>query len=142
MPEFLAHINHHFVYEKLRFLHFHERDLARSLLLFSPNNIPIDRRSTPLELNDDTCRILACSTYGHYQTPVSLTSSYQWVIQYCCLRDDQSPVSHKEILNLSSKAKNPFLFIANALRFQRLQNSGKLQSHRASSWKARSLFCS
>jgi len=115
------------------YLNFHERDLARSLLLFSTNDIGhaqnMDRSSTPLELTEETYRILACDAYGHYQTPVSLTSSYQWVIKHCCLRgDDQSPVSQTEIMNLAAEAKNPYQFIASALRFQRLQISGQLQS--------------
>jgi DNA-directed RNA polymerase len=66
---------------------------------------------------------MACATYSHFKTPSSMISSYKWVITHCCGVKKKHPISHKEIMKLAATAKNPFLFIVHALRFQRLYRS-------------------
>lgn len=52
-----------------------------------------------------------------------MISSYKWVVTHCCGEKDQPPISQTEIIQLAAEAKNPFLFIVHALRFQRLYKS-------------------
>jgi DNA-directed RNA polymerase len=115
------------------FQHFHERDLARSLILFSSQYTGLDnhvkRVSRDREVNQETLNILASATYAHYQTPVSLKSSYEWVLNNCDIRDgSKENVPHTELLNLAASAKNPFLFIASVLRFKRVLLSGDIKA--------------
>ncbi|XP_022870683.1 uncharacterized protein LOC111389928 [Olea europaea var. sylvestris] len=80
-------------------LHFHERDLARSMILFA------DRESSN-NMNETLTRFLQSMAF-HYQSFVSDDEAYKW--------------SHKYLLNLSSKnqiiedardARRPFQFLA------------------------------
>jgi len=113
-------------------LNFHERDLARSLLLFSSNKedqslgISIDSISDSLELSNETYRSLVCAAYAHYKSPTSITSSYQWLIQHCIRSEDHSSVTPTEIIDLASESKSPFLFIASVNRFLRQHLRGDL----------------
>jgi DNA-directed RNA polymerase len=108
------------------YLNFHERDLARSLLLFSSSEDKgqgISKKciSTSSDLSNETYRSLVCAAYAHYQTPTSVTSSYQWLNQHGFTSEEpSSAVSPATIIDLASKSLNPFLFIANVIRLKRL----------------------
>jgi len=108
------------------YLNFHERDLARSLLLFSYWEYPAleSEVKIPIELSDLRYRSLVCAAYAHYKTPTSVTESYEWLNQHGFTSSDPSAVSPGTIIDLASKSKNPFLFIAHVIRLKRLHIGG------------------
>ncbi|KAL0292111.1 UNVERIFIED_CONTAM: putative DNA-directed RNA polymerase [Sesamum calycinum] len=85
-------------------LHFHERDLARSLIVFAPN--PYDSYDSEI---DKRCRkILYCSAPFHYKSFQSYTESNEWY------NDNKSSfnTSDHSLIEFALHAKKPFQFIA------------------------------
>ncbi|KAK4412231.1 putative DNA-directed RNA polymerase [Sesamum alatum] len=92
-------------------LHFHERDLARSLIVFAPN--PYDSYDSEI---DKRCRkILYCSAPFHYKSFQSYTESNEWY------NDNKSSfnTSDHSLIEFALHAKKPFQFIANVLSLER-----------------------
>lgn len=81
-------------------LHFHERDLARSLILFADSN-----NSIPL-LEPET----VISTCYHYQSFISKSAAKDWGYEFLLNIDYNSPLS---LIDLTSGAKRPFQFLSN-----------------------------
>lgn len=87
-------------------LHFHERDIARSLIVFANNNY---------KSSSYNCRtVLISAAPFHYKSFVSITDSIQWYI------DNKSVfnTSDDSLIQFAQKAKNPFQFIANVLAIE------------------------
>ena len=61
-----------------------------------------------LSYSHPTMLFLACSAYANYKTPTSLTLSYDWVINTCCINPEtKEDVSTDQLMNLAAGAKTP-----------------------------------
>lgn len=93
-------------------LHFHERDLAKSLIFFSPGALEAE----PNESEEGKQRWqLACAAAFKYKKFSSLDKSYEWYMG--TIADD---ISDKSIINLAQQASDPFQFIAKVLSNERV----------------------
>ena len=82
-------------------LHFHERDLARSLILFAPSDI-----NSKNDFNDDHRRKLYAATAFLYQSFDSETSAIEWF-------EHEIDKIEENSFEFARKAKRPFQFLAN-----------------------------
>lgn len=95
-------------------LHFHERDLARSLIQFADdNNIPA--AGGPLTV---------LATCFHYQSFISKSAAVAWGNDILLHADTNSPIS---LINLASDAKRPFQFLSNMVIFEQSKDFDSLK---------------
>ena len=88
-------------------LHFHERDLARCLILFTNQNQKTS--------SEDCRRVLSTAAPFLYQSFSTTKESYQWY-------DNKRSIfntSDYSLIQFAQNAKNPFQFIANVLAIER-----------------------
>lgn len=97
-------------------LHFHERDIARSLIVFSKLN----GDSTLPKLNENSekekCReVLKSAVSFHYKSFSSIKEGSEWYSENRKLLN----TSDISLIQVAQKAKNPFQFIANVLAIEK-----------------------
>jgi len=84
-------------------LHFHERDLARSLIVFSAKSYKFNKS------DKDSLRFtLACAAAFKYKKFVSLDQAYSWYMQNI----SSILESDKSLINFALQASDPFQFLA------------------------------
>lgn len=83
-------------------LHFHERDLARSLILFA-NSKPPEESEKEQHLR---CAVAAASF--HYKGFTSVEEGVEWCVQNCSILSEN-------LLEFAQGAKRPFQFISNMM---------------------------
>ncbi|GLJ46000.1 hypothetical protein SUGI_0968820 [Cryptomeria japonica] len=100
-------------------LHFHKRDLARSLIIFSS-----DAQAPELTKHDEmSLRIqLACAAAFKYKKFSSLNNAYSWYIQ----NREQMIELDESLIHLALKASDPFQFIAKVLSNERVTNIDRI----------------
>ena len=87
-------------------LHFHERDLARSLIIFASDGAP-----EPPQCDGMFLRQLASAAVFKYKNFLSLENAYSWY------RENHQHMieSDKSLIHLALKASDPYQFIAKVL---------------------------
>lgn len=88
-------------------LHFHERDLARSLIVFSD----IPNENSQLDKKEDVHMVLTSAAAFHYKKFISYNDAHQWYL-------DQKRIfnsSEKSLIQLAVDASNPYQFISKVL---------------------------
>ena len=95
-------------------LHFHERDLAKSLILFASGDAPEQEQSPREELSQRVQ--LACAAAFKYKKFSSLNQSFRWYIQNC----EALIESDKSLINLARQASDPFQFLGKVLSNERV----------------------
>ena len=92
-------------------LHFHERDLARSLIIFASDA----RAPESPQCDEMFLRQLASAAAFKYQNFLSLEDAYSWYRE----NRQQMIESDKSLIHLALKASGPFQFIAKVLSNER-----------------------
>jgi len=104
-------------------LHFHERDLARSLIVFASDAQAPQELSQP---EDMSLRFqLACAAAFKYQNFIDFNHSYSWYMN----KRDEMVESDNSLIHLALQASDPFQFIAKVLSNERVSDIERMKGY-------------
>lgn len=89
-------------------LHFHERDLSRSLIVFSPNKNKVELDSAKLE---EVNKIISSAAAFHYQKFTSNSDAHEWYLSQRSVLNSSSD----SLIQFAVGASNPFQFLRDVL---------------------------
>ena len=104
-------------------LHFHERDLARSLIVFASDAQAPQELSQPEE---ESLRFqLACAAAFKYQNFIDFNHSYSWYMN----KREEMVESDNSLIQLSLQASDPFQFMAKVISNERVSDIERMKGY-------------